>query len=57
MNSSDLNLLNEMAQKLGVYVPWDLDYEKAPIFLLAALVERVKSLELNLAEIKKNLSI
>jgi hypothetical protein len=56
MNSRDLNLLNDMASKLAVYLPWDLNYEDAPILLLAALIERVKSIELTLSEIKKNLS-
>jgi len=57
MNSLDLNLLNDMTQKLAIYIPWDYDYEKVPILILNALIDRIKSLELELAEIKKNLSI
>ena len=57
MNSSDLNSLNDMAQKLAIYIPWDLNYDKVPILILVALVDRIKSLELTLAEIKKDLSI
>ena len=56
MNSSDVSLLQNMAQNLGIYIPWDLDYEKFPILLLNALIERTKLLELELFEIKKKIS-
>jgi len=45
MKQSEINIINDMAFKLNSALPWDIDYELAPLFLLSIVVERLTKLE------------
>ena len=56
MIQTEVNFINDAASKLQLFFYYDFDFEKTPLFLIIAILERLLRLESIVEKLEENIS-